>query len=121
MNTGQLKRLKKTLGDISFNTFFKKESKQLTTKPAVKVETTLAEDVVSVTLNLVVVPEGKLTVASKLVKQYTNWTVKKSTDFVKEGEFPKEVLKNLTAEEVQAYSGLIEIVKKEHNIIFEIV
>jgi hypothetical protein len=85
MKRTEIKNLKNALG-TSFTAFFpglEKKTNQL-------VETSITENLI-----LVSVASGKQTQTVSVIKAITGWTVKKSTDFVKQGEFPKVIEYNI--------------------------
>lgn len=124
MNTNQIKGLKKTLGKMTFGLFFPNENKRLAKTPIVTstpVEETVVETVEGETtkdLILVNVAAGKQTVAVKHLRALTNWTVKKATSFIKEGEYPKVVISNS-----QITDSVTQVIAeaREVGVIFEIV
>jgi hypothetical protein len=86
MKRFELKNLKSALGK-SFSAFFpslEKKATQLTTA------TTPQKDLV-----LVSVFTNKQTQTVTTLRDITGWTVKKATDFVKQGDFPKVIQYNI--------------------------
>lgn len=82
----ELHRFKKAIGAVTFGLFFPNENKKLDQKHGVGKQLDLV---------LVFVPEGKQTSTVNSIRFMTNWTVKKATAFVKEGDFPKVVIYNV--------------------------
>ena len=111
----ELHRFKKAIGKATFGLFFPNENKRLNQKHGIGGK--------QPDLMLVSVGTGKQTAAAGYLRDITGWTVKKSTAFVKEGDYPKVVIYNLKAEEAvrPGYSikEIIEIASTNH-VIFEI-
>lgn len=82
----ELHRLRKRIGATIFGIFYPNENKKLDQKHGVGKQPDLV---------LVFVPEGKQTATVNVIRFMTNWTVKKATAFVKEGDFPKVVIYNV--------------------------
>lgn len=82
----ELHRFKKAIGAVTFGLFFPNENKKLNQKHGVGKQLDLV---------LVSVPEGKQTATVGHIRNLTNWTVKKATAFVKEGEYPKVIIYNV--------------------------
>ena len=104
----ELHRFKKAIGAVTFGLFFPNENKRLEQKHGIGKQPDLV---------LVFVPAGKQTSTATAVRLMTGWTVKKSTAFVKEGDYPKVVIFNV--KETEAISNRIEDALEE-GIIFEI-
>ena len=104
----ELHRFKKAIGAITFGLFFPNENKRLNQKHGVGKQYDLV---------LVFVPEGKQTVTVNIIRLITGWTVKKATEFVKEGDYPKVVIYNL-----QWYDTLEDNISDAFNegVIFKI-
>jgi hypothetical protein len=111
----ELHRFKKAIGAVTFGLFFPNENKKLDQKHGVGKQSDLV---------LVFVPEGKQTVTAGEIRKITGWTVKKSTAFVKEGDYPKVVVYNAKQEALLLNVGILEAyilkMKTQHEIIFEI-
>ncbi len=82
----QLQRLKRTIGAVIFGIFFPNENKKLEEKEGIGEQSDLV---------LVSVPPNRQTATADFIKTITGWTVKDSTAFVKEGEFPKVIIYNV--------------------------
>ncbi len=104
----ELHRLKKAIGAVTFGLFFPNENKKLDQRHGIGKQLDLV---------LVFVPAGKQTSTASTVRVMTGWTVKKSTAFVKEGDYPKVVIFNV--KETEAISNRIKDALEE-GIIFEI-
>ena len=104
----ELHQFKKAIGAVTFGLFFPNENKKLEQKHGVGKQTDLV---------LVSVPEGKQTATVGYIRTITGWTVKKTTAFVKEGDYPKVVIYNL--QPTIDVSGIV-IAEREDNIIFRI-
>jgi hypothetical protein len=109
MKNVELLKIKKAIGTLSFGLFFPNENKKLNQKQGIGKQLDLV---------LVSIPEGKQTVTVNYIREFTGWTVKKATSFVKEGEYPKVVIYNFKTTE--DFTLKINTAKDEHNIIFEI-
>lgn len=110
----ELHRFKKTIGAITFGIFFPNENKRLEQKHGIGKQPDLV---------LVSVPEGKQTITVNAIRAITGWTVKKSTAFVKEGDYPKVVIFNVGKEMIEDKLSLLEYItdlKDSDNIVFEI-
>lgn len=110
----ELHRFKKAIGAMTFGIFFPNENKRLEQKHGIGKQLDLV---------LVFVPEGKQTITVTEIRKITGWTVKKSTAFVKEGDYPKVVIYNVKEEALLSNVGILEdyILKKktQHGIIFD--
>jgi hypothetical protein len=82
----ELHRFKKAIGAVTFGLFFPNESKKLDQKHGIGKQLDLV---------LLTVPEGKQTATVTFIRAVTNWSVKKATAFVKEGDYPKVVIFNV--------------------------
>lgn len=105
----QLHRLKKVIGNTIFKLFYPNENKKLDQKHGIGKQYDLV---------LVSVPVGKQTAAVGYIRIFTNWTVKKATAFVKEGDYPKVITYNFKLTE-----GLVSYlaqIKEEEGIIIEL-
>ena len=89
----ELHRLRKRIGSITFGIFYPSENKKLDQKHGVGKQLDLV---------LVHVPVGKQTTTINSIRDITNWTVKKTTAFVKEGDFPKVVIYNVKKNDIIA-------------------
>ena len=85
MKRSEVSNLKKALGK-AFTSFFPHLEKK-----TIKIVETLPQE------NLVLVSmfEGKQTQTIATVRTITGWTIKKTTDFVKQGKFPKVIEYNI--------------------------
>ena len=114
----ELHRFKKAIGKVTFGLFFPNENKRLEQKHGVGKQLDLV---------LVDVPAGTQTQTVNYIRLFTNWTVKKSTAFVKEGDYPKVVIyncnPNMPVGGINSKSSLLEHIagaKDKYKIIFEI-
>lgn len=107
----ELHRFKKAIGAITFGLFFPNENKRLEQKHGVGKQYDLV---------LVHVPAGKQTAAANYVREITQWTVKKSTAFVKEGDYPKVVLFNINSTLRVDIVSYLEDMESEDGIIMKI-
>jgi hypothetical protein len=109
----ELHRFKKAIGAITFGLFFPNENKRLEQKHGVGKQ-----------VDLVLVTPGTQTQTAVYVRLFTGWTVKKSTAFVKEGDYPKVVTYNFKKDSLSIEDKLIteyfDSAKDKHNIIFDI-
>lgn len=80
----ELHRLRKTIGVLTFGLFFPNENKKLNQKHGIGKQP-----------DLVLVTPGTQTNTVSYIRGITGWTVKKSTAFVKEGDYPKVVIYNI--------------------------
>jgi hypothetical protein len=111
MKIFELKRLKRTMGAITFGLFFSNENKRLEQKQGIGKQ-----------LDLVLVTPGTQTNTVSFLRTFTGWTVKKATAFFKEGAFPKVVIYNVDPSleiENTPISKIIEEAEKK-DIIFKI-
>ena len=105
----QLHRFKKVIGNTIFKLFFPNENKRLEQKHGIGKQYDLV---------LVSVPVGKQTATVSYIRDLTDWTVKKATAFVKEGDYPKVITYNFKLRaEVVSYLAYI---KEEDGIIIEL-
>lgn len=107
MNISDINRLRKEMGQTAFAQFYPQFATVGLVPAPVKVPVTVTKGNVEVPLTaiLVSVAEGKQTATSKLLKEITGWSVKASTEFIKEGTFPKVIgTIVVTKEELQAYA-----------------
>lgn len=102
----ELHRFKKAIGAITFGIFFPNENKKLNQKHGVGKQP-----------DLILVTPGSQTKTVGYLRDLTGWTVKKATEFFKEGDYPKVVDYNY-----QANKDALSIINKAtaDNIIFEI-
>ena len=102
----ELHRFKKAIGAATFGLFFPNENKKLNQKHGVGKQP-----------DLVLVTPGTQTKTVGYLRDLTGWTVKKATAFFKEGDYPKVVDYNYTAN-----SNAIKVIDKAKadNVIFEI-
>jgi hypothetical protein len=107
----QLHRLKKVIGNTIFKIFYPNENKKLEQKHGIGEQYDLV---------LVSVPVGKQTVAVGYVREFTGWTVKKATEFVKGGDYPKVIMYNIPALFREGILDYFTFIKEEHGIIIEI-
>jgi hypothetical protein len=113
----ELHRFKKAIGTLTFGLFFPNENKRLNQKHGIGKQPDLV---------LVSVPVGKQTQTVTAIRNMTGWSIKKATDFVKKGDYPKVVIFNVDPRfpivSIEEYlSDYIVLLKNDHNIIFEIV
>jgi hypothetical protein len=110
----ELHRFKKAIGAMTFGLFFPNENKRLEQKHGIGKQLDLV---------LVFVPEGKQTITAGEIRKITGWTVKKSTAFVKEGDYPKVVIYKVKAEALLLNVGILKDyilkIKTQHGIIFD--
>jgi hypothetical protein len=103
----ELHRFKKAIGAVTFGLFFPNENKRLNQKHGIGKQYDLV---------LVHVPVGKQTAAVGYLRDLTDWTVKKATAFLKEGDYPKVITYNFKLRaEVASY--LVEIEEEDGIII----
>jgi len=107
----QLHRLKKTIGNTLFKIFYPGESKKLEQKHGIGKQYDLV---------LVSVPAGKQTAAVSYIRSYTDWTVKKATAFVKEGDYPKVIIYNINSTFRDSAISFAAEIKEVDGIIIEI-
>jgi hypothetical protein len=107
----QLHRLKKVIGKSIFKIFYPNENKKLEQKHGIGEQYDLV---------LVFVPAGKQTTAVGYVREFTGWTVKKATEFVKGGDYPKVIMYNITPFFRGGALAYLTSIKEEHGIIIEI-
>jgi hypothetical protein len=106
----ELHRFKKRIGKITFGLFFPNENKRLEQKHGVGKQPDLI---------LVFVPEGKQTATVGHLRTMTSWTVKKATAFLKQGEYPKVVIYNISPQITDSVTQTIREAQTA-GIIFEI-
>mgnify|MGYP000916972057 CR=1 FL=1 len=119
MKSGEAKRTQKALG-LAFKVFYPLESKKLNKKNSFTHE---AVELVSIdSLNLLSVHEGKQTATVALLRHITGWKVKDTTDFVKEGEFPKKIIFDIKDLEVpvEELKALIEKAEQDEICVIEL-
>lgn len=119
MKSGEAKRTQKALGP-AFQVFYPLESKKLNKKNSFTPE---AVELVSIdSLNLLSVHEGKQTATVALLRHITGWKVKDTTDFVKEGEFPKKIIFDIKDLEVpvEELKALIEKAEQDEICVIEL-
>lgn len=107
MNISEINKLRKEMGQTVFAQFYPQFANVGLVPAPVKVPVTVTKNNVEVplTATLVSVAEGKQTATAKIIKEITGWTVKASTDFIKEGNFPKVInTVVISKEELQAYA-----------------
>ena len=105
----ELHRLKKRIGATVFGIFYPNENKKLDQKHGIGKQYDLM---------LVHVPVGKQTAAVSYIRELTDWTVKKATAFIKEGDYPKVITYNFKLRtEVADYLVYIE---EEDGIIIKL-
>lgn len=107
MNISDITRLRKEMGQTAFAQFYPQFANVGLVATPVKVPVTVTKGNIEVplTATLISVAEGKQTASAKIIKEITGWTVKASTDFIKQGDFPKIINTIVvTKEEVQAYA-----------------
>ena len=102
----ELHRFKKAIGAATFGLFFPNENKKLNQKQGVEKQP-----------DLILVTPGTQTKTVGYLRDLTGWTVKKATEFFKEGDYPKIVDYNFKAD-----SNALSVINKAaaDNIIFEI-
>lgn len=105
----ELHRFKKAIGAITFGLFFPNENKRLNQKHGIGKQYDLV---------LMHVPVGKQTATVAYIREFTGWTVKKATAFVKEGDYPKVIIYNfkLRAE----INRDLAVIKNDDGIIIEL-
>jgi len=101
----ELHRFKKALG-AAFSIFFPNDAKKLEQKHGIGKQ-----------LDLVLVTPGTQTATVDYIRKMTGWTVKKTTTFVKEGDYPKVVTYNVNV--TREITDNINKAKGE-NVIFKI-
>ena len=119
MKSGEAKRTQKALGP-AFQVFYPLENKKLNRRNSFTPE---AVEIVSTdSLNLLSVHEGKQTATVALLRHITGWKVKDTTDFVKEGEFPKKIIFDIRDLDVslEELKSLIENAKQDEVCIIEL-
>jgi hypothetical protein len=107
MNISEARQIKMQIGKQAFDLLYPQFANLLSNPVPVKVPVTVTKNNVEVplTATLVSVAEGKQTATAKIIKEITGWTVKASTDFIKEGDFPKVInTVVISKEELQAYA-----------------
>jgi hypothetical protein len=111
----ELHRFKKAIGAVTFGLFFPNENKRLEQKHGVGKQPDLV---------LVYVPEGKQTVTVNALRDLMNWSVKKATAFVKEGDYPKVVDYNidmsLDTKYIEKVLKYQESLEDQHGVILKI-
>jgi hypothetical protein len=111
MKIFELKRLKRTMGAITFGLFFSNENKRLEQKQGIGKQ-----------LDLVLVTPGTQTNTVSSLRTFTGWTVKKSTAFYKEGGFPKVVIYNVDPSLVIENKSILYLIEdaESNGVIFKI-
>ncbi len=106
MRTIELRRFKKAVGTTNFGIFFPNENRRLNQKQGIGKQP-----------DLVLVTPGTQTRTVGYLRDLTGWTVKKATEFFKEGDYPKVVDYNF-----KANPSALSVINKAvaDNIIFEI-
>lgn len=107
----QLHRFKKIIGNSIFKLFFPNENKRLEQKHGIGKQYDLV---------LVSVPVGKQTAAVNYIRTFTDWTVKKATAFVKEGDYPKVIIYNINSTFRSSAISFAAEIKEDDGIIIEI-
>ena len=102
----ELHRFKKAIGAATFGLFFPNENKKLNQKHGVGKQS-----------DLILVTPGTQTKTVTYLRNMTGWTVKKATEFFKEGDYPKIVTYNVSV--TSTITSNIDKAKAD-NIIFEI-
>jgi hypothetical protein len=114
----ELHRFKKAIGAVTFGLFFPNENKKLDQKHGIGKQ-----------LDLVLVTPGTQTATVSHLRNITGWTVKKSTAFFKEGDYPKVVIYNINPSTVIEVGNKIFTIDSyiqnpgptvSDNVIFEI-
>lgn len=109
MKHSQLHRFKKIIGNNIFKLFFPNENKRLEQKHGIGKQYDLV---------LVSVPVGKQTATIAYIREFTDWTVKKATAFVKEGDYPKVITYNFKLRE--GLTSYLTEIQEEDGIIIEL-
>lgn len=107
----QLHRVKKVIGKTIFKLFYPNENKKLDQKHGIGEQYDLV---------LVFVPVGKQTAAVGYIRTLTDWTVKKATEFVKEGDYPKVIIYNINSSFRSGAIAFAAQIKEDDGIIIEI-
>jgi hypothetical protein len=111
MKHSELHRFKKRIGKVTFGLFFPNENKRLNQKHGIKKQYDLV---------LVSVPVGKQTAAVNYIRTFTDWTIKKATAFVKEGDYPKVIIYNIDSSFRSSAISFAAEIKEDDGIIIEI-
>lgn len=115
MKRFELNNLKSALGK-SFSAFFPTLSKKV---EQITTATTPQRDLV-----LVSVYHNGVTRSAQLIRNITGWSIKKSTDFIKQGKFPKVIQYNIKSDFAintgTKLTNIIEKGKEEKSCIIEI-
>ena len=111
MKFSQLTRFKKIIGAPIFNIFFPNENKRLEQNKGIGKQYDLV---------LTFVPVGRQTAARNYIIDITGWTQKKATAFLKEGDYPKVIMYNISSVLRSDIAGYLTYIEATDGIIIKI-